>query len=91
MCGITGVVAFNQIGKFSLVNLEKATMAMSQRGPDDHGTYHDDFVGLGHRRLAIIDSSSKGHQPMQIPEGRYVISFNGEIFNYKELRQELIG
>jgi asparagine synthase (glutamine-hydrolysing) len=91
MCGITGVVAFNQIGKFSLVNLEKATMAMSQRGPDDHGTYHDDFVGLGHRRLAIIDTSSKGHQPMQIPEGRYVISFNGEIFNYKELRQELIG
>ncbi len=90
MCGITGVVAFNELGKFSMVNLEKATFALSQRGPDDHGTYHDNFVGLGHRRLSVIDTSNMGHQPMQIPEGRYVISFNGEIYNYKELRKGLI-
>lgn len=89
MCGITGIAAFNEIGRFNLTNLESATTALAKRGPDDHGTYDDYFVGLGHRRLSIIDTSRMGHQPMQVPEGRYVITFNGEIYNYKVLRKEL--
>lgn len=90
MCGITGVVAFNEAGKLSMENLEKSTFALSQRGPDDHGIYNHGLVGFGHRRLAIIDTSKMGHQPMRVPEGRYVITFNGEIYNYKILKQELI-
>ncbi len=89
MCGITGIVAFNEVGRFNLTNLSSATLALQKRGPDDHGTYHDNLVGLGHRRLSVIDTSPMGHQPMQVPEGRYVITFNGEIYNYKTLRQEL--
>ena len=89
MCGITGIVAFNEIGRFNMTNLESATQALSKRGPDDHGTYDDYFTGLGHRRLAILDTSQMGHQPMQLPEGHHVISFNGEIYNYRELRKEL--
>lgn len=91
MCGITGIVAFNEIGKFNMTNLESATRALSKRGPDDHGTFNDYFTGLGHRRLSILDQSEKGHQPMQTIDGRYVISYNGEIYNYKNLRQELIA
>ena len=88
MCGITGIVAFNEIGRFNMTNLESATRALSKRGPDDHGTYNDYLTGLGHRRLSIIDKSEKGHQPMHSTDGRYVISYNGEIYNYKKLRQE---
>lgn len=90
MCGITGIAAFNEIGRVNMGNLERATSILSSRGPDDHGTYYDDYVGLGHRRLSIIDTSPKGHQPMQIPEGRFVITFNGEIYNYRALKKELI-
>ncbi|MFY0650777.1 MAG: asparagine synthase (glutamine-hydrolyzing) [Cyclobacteriaceae bacterium] len=89
MCGITGIVAFNEIGRFNMTNLESATQALSNRGPDDHGTYDNYFTGLGHRRLAILDTSQMGHQPMQLPEGHHVITFNGEIYNYRELRKEL--
>lgn len=91
MCGITGIVAFNEIGRLNMINLDKATKALSLRGPDDHGLYQADHVAFGHRRLSIIDTSQKGHQPMQVPEGRFVITFNGEIYNYKALRQELIS
>ncbi|MFL5729503.1 MAG: asparagine synthase (glutamine-hydrolyzing), partial [Cytophagaceae bacterium] len=61
----------------------------SRRGPDGRGTYIEDFVALGHRRLSIIDTSSQGSQPMKDESGRYVIVFNGEIFNYKSLKKEL--
>jgi asparagine synthase (glutamine-hydrolysing) len=63
--------------------------AMAHRGPDDHGAFVDGPLGLVHRRLAIIDLSPAGHQPMATEDGRYVISFNGEIFNFQELRSEL--
>jgi asparagine synthase (glutamine-hydrolysing) len=89
MCGITGIFAFNQIGSFYMVNLAKSTDKLSQRGPDGRGTFIDDFIGLGHRRLSIIDTSSQGSQPMKDESGRYVIIFNGEIFNYKELKKKL--
>jgi asparagine synthase (glutamine-hydrolysing) len=59
------------------------------RGPDDHGIWMDGPVGLAHRRLAIIDVSPEGHQPMMSPCGRYVILLNGEIYNYRELRHEI--
>ena len=65
---------------------------MKHGGPDDEGSYSDpgNHLVLGHRRLSLIDLSRAGHQPMSYADGRYVISFNGEIYNYKELRTDLI-
>jgi asparagine synthase (glutamine-hydrolysing) len=89
MCGITGIFAFNLVGKFNLVNVTAATAALSKRGPDHQGLYTDQFVGLGHRRLSIIDTSAAAHQPIWDEEQRYAIIFNGEIFNFQELKKEL--
>lgn len=89
MCGISGIWCFNEVGRFQMTNLEKSTRSLEHRGPDDHGTWNDHLVGLGHRRLSIIDTSDLGHQPMEILDGRYVMVFNGEIFNYLQLRKEL--
>jgi asparagine synthase (glutamine-hydrolysing) len=65
------------------------TDAIAHRGPDGEGFYTDRFVGLGHRRLAIIDLSAAGHQPMATSDGRAVLTYNGEIYNYLELKSEL--
>jgi len=89
MCGITGVFAFNLIGKFNMIHVTAATMALNKRGPDFQDVYTDEFVGLGHRRLSIIDTSAIANQPMWDASKRYCIVFNGEIFNYQELRKEL--
>ncbi len=89
MCGITGVFAFNLVGKFNMIHVTAATMALHQRGPDFQDVYIDEYVGLGHRRLSIIDTRSIAHQPMWDSTKRYCIIFNGEIFNYRELRTEL--
>ncbi len=91
MCGITGIFAFNEIGRFNLPNLSLATETLTHRGPDHQNIYVDDFVGLGHRRLSIIDLSSAAHQPMSSDNKRYHLVFNGEIFNFRELRQDLIA
>ncbi len=91
MCGITGIYAFNMVGRISMVNAANATAALSSRGPDFQDIYNDDKVALGHRRLSIIDPTPEGHQPMWDLGRRYCIVFNGEIYNYKELRRELIS
>lgn len=88
MCGIVGI--FNLNGEpVSPVILRNMTDAVAHRGPDGEGFYTDSFVGLGHRRLAIIDLSPAGHQPMMTTDGQYIVSFNGEIYNFQELRLEL--
>lgn len=85
MCGIAGVVNRNQ-EPVSPVLLRRMTDAIAHRGPDGEGHYIDGAFGLGHRRLAIIDTSTAGHQPMVTADGRYVLSYNGEVYNYRELR-----
>ena len=88
MCGITGI--FNLNGQsVSPVFLRQMTDVIAHRGPDGEGFYIDSFIGLGHRRLAIIDLSPAGHQPMITVDGQYVLSYNGEIYNFQELRIEL--
>jgi asparagine synthase (glutamine-hydrolysing) len=91
MCGITGIFAFNLVGKFNKVHTATATRSLEKRGPDFQDVYLDEWVGLGHRRLSIIDTSSQANQPMWDEDNRYCIIFNGEIFNYRELKQELTG
>jgi len=90
VCGITGIFAFNLVGKFNKININAATQALSQRGPDFQDIYLDEFVCLGHRRLSIIDTRNVANQPMWDESKRYCIIFNGEIFNYKELKTALI-
>ena len=88
MCGITGM--FNLNGEpASAVVLRRMTDAIAHRGPDGEGYYTDGFVGLGHRRLAIIDLSPAGHQPMISRDQQVAIVYNGEIYNFQELRVEL--
>lgn len=88
MCGIAGI--FNLNGSpVPPVLLRKMADAMAHRGPDGEGFYVDGFVGLAHRRLAIIDLSPSGHQPMITQDKQYALTYNGEIYNFQELRAEL--
>jgi len=88
MCGITGIIAKRA---FNPAALEAMTARLVHRGPDGDGRWlsDDGRVGFGHRRLAIIDRTDGGHQPMVDGSGRYVITFNGEIYNYLELAERL--
>ena len=88
MCGIVGV--FHRGGQLPDPELFlKSVERLRRRGPDDGGTWHDSCVRLGHRRLAIVDLSANGHQPMESSDGRFVIVFNGEIYNHAQLRLQL--
>src|ERR1051326_6113 len=90
MCGIAGIFRLqNVIGPEDVTAVERASAAQAHRGPDDLGFYRDERVALGFRRLAIIDLSVAGHQPMSNEDGTIQIVFNGEIYNYRELRPEL--
>ncbi len=89
MCGITGVYAFNMVGRVSMINVTNATMALEKRGPDFQNVYNDQVVAMGHRRLSIIDTSADGNQPMWDTSGKFCLIFNGEIYNYKDLRTYL--
>jgi asparagine synthase (glutamine-hydrolysing) len=88
MCGIVGVLNLDE-GQVSAVVLERMTAAVAHRGPDGDGTYIDGPAGLGHRRLAIIDLSPAASQPMISADGRYALIYNGEIYNFQELKLEL--
>ncbi|MCR5733380.1 MAG: asparagine synthetase B, partial [Lachnospiraceae bacterium] len=87
MCGIFG--AFNANIDEDLAG--RCLDRLSHRGPDDRGLWQEKGVTLGHRRLAILDLSQKGHQPMFYADSRYVLVYNGEIYNFLELRKELEG
>ncbi|MEK6302020.1 MAG: asparagine synthase (glutamine-hydrolyzing) [Acidobacteriota bacterium] len=90
MCGIAGVVSLNPDAYWQS-SIRSMIATLSHRGPDDEGYWHDSEAGvtLGHRRLAIVDLSPEGHQPMASPSGRFEMSFNGEIYNFVDLRNEL--
>ncbi len=85
MCGITGYFGFKKDNAL----LKRMNKAQAHRGPDGEGIFSEGVVGLGHLRLAIIDRAH-GHEPLFSPDKNLVISYNGEIYNYKELRAELI-
>jgi len=89
MCGLVGV--FSPERAPEATHLSRLALLLKHRGPDDEGIYLDRDAGFGvaHRRLAILDPSSAGHQPMISPSGRYVIAYNGEIYNHIEFRNEL--
>ncbi len=91
MCGIAGLVGFGSHGEDVQRRTARMSNKLTHRGPDDVGSYYDPTsnVGLVHRRLSILDLSEGGHQPMHSDDGRYVIVFNGEIYNFRELRSEL--
>jgi asparagine synthase (glutamine-hydrolysing) len=88
MCGIAGILNLNG-EPVSPELLEKMTDAIIHRGPDDSGIFVDGPTGLGHRRLAVIDLTTAGRQPMATPDGRLNLTYNGEIYNFRELRTEL--
>lgn len=85
MCGITGIISKNKINEKII---ETMTDTIIHRGPDGFGYYHGENFSFGHRRLAIVDISEAGHQPMEYLN-RYVITYNGEVYNHVELRKEL--
>lgn len=89
MCGICGVCYSDTSHLVSLDALKRMTKSLEHRGPDDEGFYLNNNVGLGHRRLAILDLSPAGHQPMANRDHSLWITFNGEIYNYIELRNDL--
>ncbi|MEJ2617876.1 MAG: hypothetical protein P8Z35_23175 [Ignavibacteriaceae bacterium] len=90
MCGITAILAFKDKYLLKKCILEKMAQQINHRGPDDEGYYLNDWIGFGFKRLSIIDISYSGHQPMFDITKNYVIVFNGEIYNYKTLRDVLI-
>ena len=87
MCGITGY--FSPSGKFNKAHLETATQRLSHRGPDAGAVYCNGNVGLGHRRLSILDLSETANQPMVSANNRFVIAYNGEVYNFKEIEIEI--
>lgn len=88
MCGITGILNIDK-SPISRPLLEKMTDIIQHRGPDGEGFWVENNLGFGHRRLAIIDLTPSGHQPMICTDKRYVITYNGEVYNFRELRIEL--
>src|ERR1700680_3395859 len=91
MCGISGFIDWNK--QLGLDSLRKSTDIIGHRGPDDSGYQLFDLsnctVGLGHRRLSVLDLSPLGHQPMEDVSGKHIIILNGEVYNFKEIRKPL--
>ena len=94
MCGIAGI--YHPHGEKTKADLSeinkrvsKMTECLALRGPDNSGTFSSQYVSLGHTRLSILDTSSLGTQPMSLPDGSVTVSYNGECYNYREIRKEL--
>jgi asparagine synthase (glutamine-hydrolysing) len=90
MCGIAGILNLDG-SPCDPLDVHCITEALAHRGPDGSGIHTDGCIGLGHRRLAILDLSDSGKQPLTLLEGRYWITYNGEVYNFLELRKELEG
>ena len=88
MCGLAAVVGRSGADLRATI-VQRMTDSLRHRGPDDTGFHCDEFAALGFRRLSILDLTPTGHQPMLTPEGDCAIVFNGEIYNYVELRSDL--
>jgi len=88
MCGLTGILSSTPSSEIT-EQISKMTSQLAHRGPDDERVWSENNIGLGHRRLAILDLSASGAQPMHSVCGRYVLAFNGEIYNHLELRRSL--
>jgi len=91
MCGIAGVLKFDERAQVRQDDVDKILDTFKYRGPDDRGVFIDNNLGLGHLRLSIIDLSKKGHQPMFYDNDNLVLVYNGEVYNYIELKDELMG
>ena len=92
MCSIVGIICGNNVDPSTTIS--KALSILQHRGPDDSGIFSEklnemQWIGLGHNRLSILDLSSRGHQPMVSPDGRYVLVYNGEVYNYLEIAREI--
>ncbi len=89
MCGISGIVNKNNLS-VKKDKLKKINDLISHRGPDDEGFFYNKNFAFGHRRLSILDLTSDGHQPMHYLNEKYTITYNGEVYNYLEIKEELI-
>lgn len=90
MCGINGIIDLYK-ASLHVVTINKMNNLLKHRGPDGEGVWNDENIAIGHTRLSILDLTKSGYQPMISNDSNYVISFNGEIYNFKELRQKLIN
>ena len=93
MCGIAGILSTDPLPELAVGSLPRVLAALRHRGPDDQGQFRSagGHAALAHARLSILDLSLAGHQPMSTPDGRFTIVFNGEIYNFQELRATLQG
>lgn len=91
MCGITGFYSFRSASAKTVANVQQSNEKLKQRGPDSGAVYTNEKVALGHRRLSIIDTTSAAAQPMKDASGRYVLIFNGEIFNFQTLSEQYLS
>jgi asparagine synthase (glutamine-hydrolysing) len=89
MCGINGFISGTYTGAQKLSVVRSMNARLAHRGPDNDGTWHDEAVCLGHRRLSIIDLSAESNQPFFSNDRRYIVIYNGELYNYRELKLEL--
>ena len=90
MCGIFGQISINQnLLKTNKSEFKKCLSHLSHRGPDDSGVYFDSKISFGHKRLSILDLSKKGKQPMFSKSKKHILIYNGEIYNFKELKKNL--
>ena len=89
MCGINGFISNTFTTEQKKEIVRKMNLTLGHRGPDNDGIWTDDTIAMGHRRLSIIDLSADGNQPFFSTDKRYVIIYNGELYNYKELKLEL--